>query len=71
MHEQEDQDLSKCLDCGALIAPETDRAYALSDDDFLCFECAVRRGGVYDGEKERWLVAPDVSDEPDERRRHP
>jgi hypothetical protein len=71
MHEQESNELSKCLDCGALIAPGSDRAFAISDDDFLCFDCAVRRGGVYDGDRDDWSVAPGLADEPDERRPHP
>ena len=71
MHEQEFNELTKCMDCGALIAPERDRAFAVSDEDFLCFECSLRRGGAYDAEMDRWIVAPSVGDEPDERRPHP
>ena len=71
MHSQEWNELTECFDCGATVAPATDRAFAMSDDAFLCFDCAVRRGGVYDLDGELWTVAPDVSDEADERRRHP
>lgn len=70
MRQDEWNELERCIDCGALIAPGPDRAYALSDEAFLCFECAVRRGGIYDSDQDRWVVEPDVADEPDERRPH-
>jgi hypothetical protein len=71
MHSQEWNDLVECCDCGATLSGETDRPFAMSDDDFLCFECAVRRGGVFDTMQERWIVSPNVADLPDERRAHP
>ncbi len=71
MHRQEYDELVDCCDCGATVAPGPDRAFAVSDDVFLCFDCAFRRGGVYDGQKERWAVAPSVSGLADERRPHP
>lgn len=70
MHSTEWNELVECLDCGATIA-STDCAYAITDETFLCFSCAVRKGGVYDADHDRWTVAPNVSDEPDERRPHP
>jgi hypothetical protein len=71
MHRSEARELVDCLDCGAAIAPERERAFAVGDDMYLCFECAVRRGGVYDEREDRWMVPPIVEDEPDERRPHP
>lgn len=68
MHPEDD--LADCLDCGATMAPGPDRAFALSAETFLCFACAQRRGGVYDAAPDRWTRAPDVADEPDERRPH-
>ena len=59
-----------CAGCGAEIAPEIDRAYAYGPDSYLCFECAERRGGIYDAQEDRWTAAPDVSGLPDERRPH-
>jgi hypothetical protein len=61
---------SDCVECGAELRPEVDRAFACSPDTYLCFECAERRGGVYDADEDRWTVAPDVSGIVDERRPH-
>jgi len=71
MHTQEFRELTDCCDCGAVIEAEAERPFTVSDDEVLCFECAVRRGGVYDAAEDRWTVAPDVADLPDERRPHP
>ena len=71
MHRSEAHELVECLDCRATIAPERERAFAVSEDVYLCFACAVRRGGVYDEAEDRWVVPPRVEDEPDERRPHP
>jgi hypothetical protein len=72
MPSQEFNELTSCCLCGAPIADDdTDRSFAASDDDVLCFECAVGRGGVYDALHERWTVPPSVSGLPDERRAHP
>ncbi|MBX3189205.1 MAG: hypothetical protein KF819_19435 [Labilithrix sp.] len=60
-----------CFDCGAELWPDIDRAFASGPDVVLCFACAERRGGVYDADEDRWLVAPDMSGIADERRPHP
>jgi len=57
-----------CCECGAPIWAEVDRAFPCSADDYLCFACAERRGGVYDAFEDRWTAPPDVSGLPDERR---
>jgi hypothetical protein len=64
-------DASFCIGCGAEMWPALDRAFACGPDAFLCFECAERRGGVYEADEDRWTEAPDVADLPDERRPHP
>ena len=71
MHSQEFTELTDCCECGAAIAADTDRTFVVSDDEVLCFDCAVRRGGAYDSLKERWTVPPNVAGLPDERRAHP
>jgi len=71
MHSQELTELTDCCDCGAAIAAATDRSFAVSDEEVLCFDCAVRRGGVYDALWERWTLVPNVAGLPDERRAHP
>jgi len=62
---------SECAGCGEFFSPPEDRGYWFSDQTFLCWDCAVRRGGVYDAVTERWINAPDVSGLVDERRPHP
>ncbi len=71
MDREEEGELTTCAECGSEIAPATDEAFAFGETGFLCMECALRRGGVYDADQDRWTVAPDVSDLWDERRPHP
>ncbi len=71
MHRSENRELADCIDCGATISPGRDRGFSLTQSTCLCFECAIRRGGVYDEPHDRWLVRPKIADEPDERRPHP
>jgi hypothetical protein len=61
MHHQEWNQLVDCCECGATISPSTDRAFALDGASFLCFGCAVRRGGIYDDALEHWPKAPDIA----------
>ncbi len=70
MNESEWTEMTTCLGCGAQVSPEADRAFACSPDTYLCFECAEARGGVYDADEDRWVVAPDTSGLADERRPH-
>jgi hypothetical protein len=60
-----------CCACGASLWPDVDRGFACSPDAYLCFQCAEERGGVYDAQEDRWVVPPDVSGLPEERRAHP
>jgi hypothetical protein len=64
MHRSESREIVSCEGCGAEIAPATDRAFAVGEQAFLCFRCAVRRGGSWDEVHDRWAVAPDTSDLP-------
>ena len=64
MHRSESRELATCLICGAEIAPERDRAFAMSGDTFLCFACAVRRGGSWDEGHDRWTTEPQTGDLP-------
>lgn len=59
--DEQEEDLVECADCGATIAAGADASYAFGNQGVLCFECAIRRGGEYDGPKERWTVMPDVA----------
>jgi hypothetical protein len=68
--EQEEVELCECASCGAEVDPHADRYFALSDQDVLCFECAIDLGGEYDESEDRWLVAPNLDFLADERRPH-
>lgn len=61
MHESEIERYGVCAACGAEIST-TDRVYAFGVDDLLCFECALKRHGVFDETHDRWTTAPDVDD---------
>ena len=68
MHRSESRALATCIECGAEIAPASDRSFGVGSETFLCFACAVRRGGRFDEQHDRWIAAPEVSDlaRPDE-----
>ncbi len=70
--ERDDWDeLTRCIECGAELWPEVDRAFACAPEAYLCFECAERRGGVYDADEDRWTTPPNVIGLVDERQPHP
>lgn len=74
MHRSEELELTNCIECGAELSVERDRGYPVTDDDALCYECALRRGGKYDEVHDRWAEPPNVtglegSDIPEERPR--
>lgn len=58
MHRTEAEVLTICADCGAEFDVERDRGYAAGATVAICFECAVKRGGSYDGMFERWVDVP-------------
>jgi len=60
--------LEVCASCGLPITLGAETTYAFGPSSILCPACATRRGGVYDAERDRWVVEPDVADLPDERR---
>jgi hypothetical protein len=62
MHRSETEELIQCLACGAEISIDRDRSFAITQDDGLCFACALKRGGVYDELHDTWTRAPDVTD---------
>jgi hypothetical protein len=69
--EEEEDDFVECIDCGDEVLPGAGRAYSISPELVLCFDCAVARGGEYDERLDRWVKDPDLRGEPDERRPHP
>jgi hypothetical protein len=61
MHRSETRDFATCAECGVEMEPARDRAYGVGPDSFLCFACALRRGGAYDEQRDCWLTPPDTS----------
>jgi hypothetical protein len=51
---------TECADCSSEIAQRTDRGFAFGEQLVLCFECATRRGGSYDAERDEWMRAPNL-----------
>lgn len=51
-----------CSACGAPLAGAGDRSYGLPDEAALCWSCGIERGGEYDADTDRWVVAPRVAD---------
>lgn len=68
--ERDEDDRETCASCGVAIDVGRERAFPYGPSGVLCHACAIRRGGVYDSERERWEVEPDLRDLEDERRPH-
>ncbi|MCI0652611.1 MAG: hypothetical protein L0Z55_12100 [Planctomycetes bacterium] len=62
MEREEEDELSPCAECGALVPPGSERAFAFGDGEVLCWECSIRRGGSFDAEEERWVRQPSTKD---------
>ncbi len=62
MHREEAECEAPCAECGALLVAAVDRGFAFAEAGVLCFECALKRGGRFDAEEERWTVDPRVAD---------
>ncbi len=63
MHRSEADALSltRCISCASEISFARDRAFAITDEDALCYACAIDRGGVYDELHDRWTKPADAS----------
>jgi len=62
MHREEEEREAPCAECGAVVVVAVDRGFAFGEAGVLCFECALKRGGRFDADEERWTVDPRVSD---------
>jgi hypothetical protein len=62
MHRSELERSTTCSDCGAEIPTGSDRGFDFGESGTLCSRCAIRRGGSYDAERERWERDPRVAD---------
>lgn len=58
----DDDGFETCLGCGAQVSSVVNRLFPVGCDDVICMECALRRGGEYDEERDQWKVAPQVDD---------
>lgn len=58
----ESEEAVPCADCGERVYPGSTRGYAPSESWGLCWSCAIRRGGSYDADQDRWTRAPHVAD---------
>jgi hypothetical protein len=61
MHRSEADLLIHCSECGSEISLAVDRSYAVTEDEGMCFACAIERGGVYDELHDAWTQAPALS----------
>jgi len=59
--EREEPEAIPCADCGEAIFA-SGRGYAFGTEQWLCWQCAERRGGRYDAHRECWSGAPEVGD---------
>ena len=57
---EDPSDIATCADCGSVVS-QFESYCPLSNDDVLCWDCAIRRGGTYDVVQGRWSVMPDVT----------
>jgi hypothetical protein len=69
MHREEWEEEQPCADCGTTVFRSSDLNYPF-DDQILCWQCAVRRGGKYDAIYERWTLCPELSELMEPRRMH-
>jgi hypothetical protein len=66
-----DQDeLLDCVECGSTVDPTADRPFAVTDEIILCYACSMRRGGEYDGTREKWAIAPRLDGLPGTAEQH-
>ncbi len=61
MHREEARQLLLCTDCGCEVSA-LDRTYTFGLSGVLCWDCAEKRGGRYDGRREVWDVNPRTED---------
>jgi hypothetical protein len=71
MEPEEVAELVECWECGATVSPSEDAVYLFGDEQVLCLECSIKRGGEYDAAEERWTQPPSLDDLPIEARNQP
>jgi hypothetical protein len=58
MRDYELDDSGVCNLCGEVLSLSDPSHFALSESSAICHSCAMRYGGAYDPETERWRVPP-------------
>jgi len=61
-HDEREEGPLPCSACGRDVGFFAADSYEDSTGVVLCPACAIKRGGVYDPEQDRWLVPPKVGD---------
>lgn len=62
MHRSELSDLEPCVDCGGTVDLRAGEGFTFGSRGVLCHECAMRRGGSYDADRDAWTEAPRLDD---------
>ena len=62
MPNDQNEEFVSCLECGASVAPAVDRVFPVGCEDVICMECALKRGGIYDENEDRWETEPRIDD---------
>ncbi len=62
MDRSESSGLVSCVECGVQLRSGRDREIELGSRAVLCFDCALRRGGRFDENLDRWSAEPRIDD---------
>ncbi len=62
MHRSESSGLVSCVECGVQLRSGRDREFEFGSRAVLCFDCALRRGGRFDENLDRWSAEPRIDD---------
>jgi hypothetical protein len=49
-----------CSECGGSLWEDDERAFCFAPGEFLCWDCAIAHGGVYDPQRQTWTTPPDL-----------
>lgn len=49
---------TECAECGEPVERRADAGFPFGEELVLCFECATKRGGIFDTELDKWVAFP-------------
>jgi hypothetical protein len=49
-----------CSECAVSLWEDDERAFSFAPGEFLCWDCAIAHGGVYDAHRHRWTTPPNL-----------